>query len=329
MKKHTLWITGCCGLWILLAAAAPAQRQRNSAADAAGDPFAEEFSIITQRNIFDPNRQASRPRDTVQVTRTPAPTPVPVRTIDLYGAFIRDNEAIALVGGDTVLSGELRIGDKLGDWEVTAINTMGVLLTKEDDMMSWAVGQRLQKAGDQDWQTAGAVERQFTSRPITSGPQNVTNNRRQQQERQAMMARGGRGGAAGGRGGRGGQNAWFGGDMEGMDGGFGPGGFGNEMGGFGGPGGNFGGPGGGNFGGAAGAFGPTNVAPAATVQPPPQLSAEEQEDLIRRMMERRARERGEVPAAGGNTNVDNSGPAADVPMEGPDFEPPVDFEEEE
>ena len=145
MKKHTLWITGCCGLWILLAAAAPAQRQRNSAADAAGDPFAEEFSIITQRNIFDPNRQASRPRDTVQVTRTPAPTPVPVRTIDLYGAFIRDNEAIALVGGDTVLSGELRIGDKLGDWEVTAINTMGVLLTKEDDMMSWAVGQRCRR----------------------------------------------------------------------------------------------------------------------------------------------------------------------------------------
>lgn len=118
------------------------------------------FEIIVQRNIFDPARttpQAARTAGPVVVYR---PTNISTggETMTLTGAVVVQGVTTAIFASTSpVLSGLRQVGETIGEWQVTAVDTDGATLTRDGTPTRLTVGTTLARAKDGSWQESRAA----------------------------------------------------------------------------------------------------------------------------------------------------------------------------
>ncbi|MFZ9839031.1 MAG: hypothetical protein ACO3JJ_10910 [Opitutaceae bacterium] len=119
----------------------------------------EAFALVTERNIFNPNRTAR--------TRA-APEEKPVRTeeVALVGVvgFGADTAAV-FHSADPRLRGEAAAGGRLGDFSVVAVTPAGVELRAGERTYTLAVAQRLTRVEGGEWTASAAPVPEVRARP--------------------------------------------------------------------------------------------------------------------------------------------------------------------
>ena len=111
----------------------------------------ESFRLISDRNIFNPNRT---------VRRAPAPEEVVPRidVISLVGTMNSDRGLVAFFdGSDPALRKTLKTGESVGPFKVTRIASEGVEVEREGQATLLRVGQQLRKPEGGEWSVAGGV----------------------------------------------------------------------------------------------------------------------------------------------------------------------------
>jgi hypothetical protein len=162
--------TFCTLVAALTLVAQAAERRRGSEATpaATGAPAAagtsapagslEAFALVTERNIFNPNRTAR--------TRA-APEEKPVRTeeVALVGVVGFGTSTSAVFHStDPRLKGEAAAGGRLGDFTVVAVSPSSVELRAGERSYSLAVAQRLTRAEGGEWTASAAPVPEARSR---------------------------------------------------------------------------------------------------------------------------------------------------------------------
>lgn len=160
-----------CALWAALTLVAQAaERRRGSEATpaATGAPAAagtsapagslEAFALVTERNIFNPNRTAR--------TRA-APEEKPVRTeeVALVGVVGFGTSTSAVFHStDPRLKGEAAAGGQVGDFTVVAVSPSAVELRAGERTYTLAVAQRLTRVEGGEWTASAAPVPEARSR---------------------------------------------------------------------------------------------------------------------------------------------------------------------
>ena len=152
----------------LVAQAAERRRGSDSAPPATAAPVAagataaagslEAFALVTERNIFNPNRTAR--------TRA-APEEKPVRTeeVALVGVIgFGASTAAVFHSADPRLRGEAAAGGQLADFTVVAVSPAGVELRAGERTYSLAVAQRLTRVEGGEWTASAAPAPEARSR---------------------------------------------------------------------------------------------------------------------------------------------------------------------
>ena len=163
-------VTLCTLLAALTVGTHAAERRRSSEAASAATPAPAAgatapagslvaFALVTERNIFNPNRTAR--------TRS-APEEKPVRTeeVALVGVvgFGADPAAV-FHSADPRLRGEAAAGGRLGDFSVVAVTPAGVELRAGERTYTLAVAQRLTRVEGGEWTASAAPVPEVRSRP--------------------------------------------------------------------------------------------------------------------------------------------------------------------
>ncbi len=118
----------------------------------------EAFALLTERNIFNPNRTAR--------TRT-APEEKPVRTeeVALVGVVgFGQSTAAVFHSADPRLKGEAGPGGRLGEFTVVAVSPSGVELRAGERTFTLAVAQRLTRTEGGEWTASAALVPEARSR---------------------------------------------------------------------------------------------------------------------------------------------------------------------
>ena len=143
------------------ATAAPAPTRRSRAesssktparADAAAAPLAtfEGFRLISDRNIFNPNRTGRRDRSTEES----APR---LDVITLVGTMESDRGLRAFFEGSaSAFRKALRVGDSVESFKVTQVSPTGAELEREGKPFSMRVGQQLRRPDGGEWNLIAA-----------------------------------------------------------------------------------------------------------------------------------------------------------------------------
>jgi hypothetical protein len=152
----------------LVAQAAERRRGSDAAPTAAAGPVAagatapagslEAFALVTERNIFNPNRTAR--------TRA-ASEEKPVRTeeVALVGVIgFGASTAAVFHSADPRLRGEAAAGGQLADFTVIAVSPAGVELRAGERTYSLAVAQRLTRVEGGEWTASAASVPEARSR---------------------------------------------------------------------------------------------------------------------------------------------------------------------
>ena len=121
-------------------------------------PDIEEFRIIWDRNIFDPNRTASF-NDSGDDGGS-YETPMGDRLV-LLGVMIDGGEAVAFFDGSpSELGGNIELGGEIVGYRIVSIRTDYVKLAKGDQRIKIAVGAGLIREGEGEWEPSeGPLER--------------------------------------------------------------------------------------------------------------------------------------------------------------------------
>lgn len=137
--------------------APPASRPRGRTPDgeqprpATSTPDYDQFRLIEQRNIFDPNRR----RATARAPEPPRREERPPRTdtIALTGTIVYDHKAFAFVSSSQPeYRGVFSPGDRVGGLTILSIDSHGITLEgAESPPLRVPVGQGLQRTGDRPW----------------------------------------------------------------------------------------------------------------------------------------------------------------------------------
>jgi len=118
----------------------------------------EAFALLTERNIFNPNRTAR--------TRT-APEEKPVRTeeVALVGVVgFGQSTAAVFHSADPRLKGEAGPGGRLGEFTVVAVSPSAVELRAGERTFTLAVAQRLTRVEGGEWTASAAPVPEARSR---------------------------------------------------------------------------------------------------------------------------------------------------------------------
>lgn len=118
----------------------------------------EAFALVTERNIFNPNRTAR--------TRS-APEEKPVRTeeVALVGVVgFGASTAAVFHSADPRLRGEAAAGGRLGDFAVVAVSPSAVELRAGERAYTLAVAQRLTRVEGGEWTASAATVPEARSR---------------------------------------------------------------------------------------------------------------------------------------------------------------------
>lgn len=130
----------------------------------------EDFKLILQRNIFDPERRPYR--EPVREERpAPPPSPSPDR-LRLYGTSVHDGGAYAWFDGTEPGFKQFKagVGTRMGAFEITGITLTNVALKAEDKKFELAVGGELQRVGNAPWKASGGGPMgSFSRSPSNSG----------------------------------------------------------------------------------------------------------------------------------------------------------------
>ena len=163
--KRALLFTLVAAL-VVVAEAAERRRGSESAPAPASSPAVatapagnlEAFALLTERNIFNPNRTAR--------TRT-APEEKPVRTeeVALVGVVgFGQSTAAVFHSADPRLKGEAGPGGRLGEFTVVAVSPSAVELRAGERTFTLAVAQRLTRVEGGEWTASAAPVPEARSR---------------------------------------------------------------------------------------------------------------------------------------------------------------------
>ena len=135
-----------------LVAVLAAGAQETNRPVAAGPAEADAFRIISQRNIFDPNRSAVR-------AESRAPTSTVVETFALVGTLSYGKGDFAFFDG-TASDYRKALGTTgtVAGFTVAAITATGVTMVAGDRRTEMKVGAQMRRDGDGAWQMETGVE---------------------------------------------------------------------------------------------------------------------------------------------------------------------------
>ncbi len=153
-RRTVLW--GMLAVAILaLGMSGNAQQTRSRArASAKEDGFAQ-FQVITDRNIFDPNRIPVSRRQGSDSDENQGDS---AEGANLRGVWITNLESLAFIDSNRAeYSGTPAKGAALGGWKLADIQIDKVILEKDGRRLDWPVGQRIERDGAGNWTLAGAA----------------------------------------------------------------------------------------------------------------------------------------------------------------------------
>jgi hypothetical protein len=142
---------------------------RNDSSIAPSTPF-ENFRLISDRNIFNPNRTGRR-------DRSEEVAPPRVDTISLVGTMESDRGLRAFFdGSDSSFRKALHVGGTVDKYKITKIAPNVVDLERDGKTLSVHVGQQLRRPEGADWSLVGEdvsrreAQARTESRPDPSAP---------------------------------------------------------------------------------------------------------------------------------------------------------------
>ena len=122
----------------------------------------ESFQLLTERNIFNPNR-VGRTRE------VPQEKPPRVEEISLVGTMQYDKGPIAFFDSpDASYRKTVRTGESVGDFKVARISAEGVELLREDKPVELKVAQQLRRVEGGEWTVSVPASSRGDSRGTTS-----------------------------------------------------------------------------------------------------------------------------------------------------------------
>lgn len=123
------------------------------------------FRLVSERNIFNPNRTGRRERTTEEKVPT-------VDVISLVGTMESDRGLRAFFeGSDPSYRRALRVGESVDKFKVTQITASSVDLERDGKSLSVRVGQQLRRPEGADWNLVGedVARREAQARAATEG----------------------------------------------------------------------------------------------------------------------------------------------------------------
>ena len=137
---------------------------RAQTTNAVARPDYQSFKIITDRNIFDPNRSSRSSR-----TRTEAPRPARVESFALVGTMSYVNGTYAFFDGTgSAYRKAAKTGDTIAGHKIAEIAADRVKLEANGQQIELSVGVQMKKQDEGEWQLAGRAESSGTSSPATA-----------------------------------------------------------------------------------------------------------------------------------------------------------------
>jgi len=122
------------------------------------------FKIITDRNIFDPNRSPRSSR-----ARTEGPKPARVESFALVGTMSYENGTYAFFDGSgSSYRKAVKTGDTIAGYKVADISADHVKLEANGQQIELSVGVQMKKQDEGEWQLAGRAESFGASSPAPS-----------------------------------------------------------------------------------------------------------------------------------------------------------------
>ena len=150
----------CATLVLLLATGLIGRAQSTNAV---ARPDYQSFKIITDRNIFDPNRSSRSSR------RTEEAKPARVESFALVGTMSYENGTYAFFDGTgSSYRKAIKTGDTIAGYKVAGISADHVKLEANGQQIELSVGVQMRKQDEGDWQVAGRAESFVTSSPETA-----------------------------------------------------------------------------------------------------------------------------------------------------------------
>ena len=163
MNSQTIRSTArLCATLVLLLATSLVGRAQNS--NTVARPDYQSFKIITDRNIFDPNRSSRSSR-----TRTEGPKPARVESFALVGTMSYENGTYAFFDGTgSSYRKAIKTGDTIAGYKVADISADHVKLEANGQQIELSVGVQMKKQDEGEWQLAGRAESFEASSPATA-----------------------------------------------------------------------------------------------------------------------------------------------------------------
>lgn len=150
-----------CGVAVASAEETNVVREVNAPEEARGDARPpttdafDEFKIITQRNIFDPNRGApGRPRRTEE-----KPKPARIDYLNLVGAMSYEKGRFAFFDGSSSdYRKSVKPGDSIAGYKVADVTQNKVTLESGDKKIELPVGGQLKREDEGEWRVNSTPE---------------------------------------------------------------------------------------------------------------------------------------------------------------------------
>jgi len=148
----------------------PQEDPRDAAEGAENETDIEAFSVIWERNVFNPNRQPARPEMPAMSSEEPPP---PTDSLRLVGVLLVGQERVAFFEGSrSEFNAHRRIGEDLGGFVVDNVRIDGVDLQMGEGRLELSVGHAAIAQDDGQWRVA-ASEGPFGA-PSTPGGWSAT-----------------------------------------------------------------------------------------------------------------------------------------------------------
>ncbi len=144
----------------------PQEEPRNAADGVENKIDLEAFSVIWERNVFNPNRQPARPEMPIMSSEEPPP---PTDGLRLVGVLLVGEERVAFFEGTrSEFNAHRRVGEELGGFVVDKVRIDGVDLRMGDARLELAVGHAAIAQDDGQWRVA-ASDGPFGLPPLADG----------------------------------------------------------------------------------------------------------------------------------------------------------------
>jgi len=151
----------CTILFFLLATGLVGRAQSTNSV---ARPDYQSFKIITDRNIFDPNRTSRSSR-----SRTEGPRPARVESFALVGTMSYEKGTYAFFDGTgSSYRKAVKTGDTIAGHKVADISGDRVKLEANGQQIELSVGVQMKKQDEGEWELAGRAESFGTSSPATA-----------------------------------------------------------------------------------------------------------------------------------------------------------------